>query len=169
MNIRATALSRMNIRELTLELRKKCGLQDQLYFPIVEFIEWVLGDPDNDFDYEIVPISEMEDTYGTTNTESNVMRIREDVYDGAVKDNPRDRFTLCHELGHYLLHQPQFVSYARGDIPTYCQPEWQANTFAAELMAPYHLTKNMGIAEIAENCVMSKTAAGIQFRTYHKH
>lgn len=168
MNIRATALSRESIRNLTLKLREKCGMQEQLYFPIVPFIEWVLGDPDNDFDYEIVPASEMGDTYGTTNTESNIMRIREDVYNGAVAGNPRDRFTLCHELGHFLLHQPQFVSYARGDIPTYCQPEWQANTFAAELMAPYHLTKNMSVDEIANRCGMSKTAASIQYKTYHK-
>ncbi len=168
MNIRATALSRANIRDLTLKLREQCGMQNQLYFPIVEFIEWILGDPDNDFDYEIVPASEMGDTYGTTNTASNVMRIREDVYDGAVAGNPRDRFTLCHELGHFLLHQPELVSYARGNIPTYCQPEWQANTFAAELMAPYHLVKNMTAEEIAHNCGMSITAANIQYRTYHK-
>ncbi len=167
MNIRATALSREGIRTLTLKLREQCGMQEQPYFPIVPFIEWILGDPDNDFDYEIVPVSEMEDTYGTTNTESNIMRIREDVYERAVAGNPRDRFTLCHELGHFLLHQPQFVSYARGDIPTYCKPEWQANTFAAELMAPYHLVKNMSADEIAKECGMSKTAACIQYKTYH--
>lgn len=168
MNICATALSRAKIRELTMVVRKACGLMDELYFPIVEFIEWVLGDPENEnFDYEIVPKSEMQDTYGTTNTASNVMRIRQDVYDRAVDGSPRDRFTLCHELGHYLLHQPEYISYARGSIPTYCQPEWQANTFAAELMAPYHLVKNMTVEEIARNCGMSKTAANIQYRTYH--
>jgi len=168
LNIRATALSRVSIRELTTEVRKICGLQEQLYFPIVEFIEWVLGDPNNDFDYEIVPISEMKDTYGTTNTASNIMRIREDVYEGAVKGNARDRFTLCHELGHFLLHQPKLISYARGNVPVYCQPEWQANTFAAELMAPYHLVKNMSANEIAQKCGMSLTAANIQYKTYHK-
>ena len=169
MNICATALSRAKIRELTMIVREACGLKDELYFPIVEFIEWVLGDPENkDFDFEIVPKSEMEDTYGTTNTARNVMRIRQDVYEGAVAGNPRDRFTLCHELGHYLLHQPRYISYARGSVPTYCQPEWQANTFAAELMAPYHLVKNMSAEEIACNCGMSRTAANIQYRTYHK-
>lgn len=169
MNICATALSRAKIRELTMIVREACGLRDELYFPIVEFIEWILGDPENkDFDFEIVPKSEMEDTYGTTNTARNVMRIRQDVYEGAVAGNPRDRFTLCHELGHYLLHQPRYISYARGSVPTYCQPEWQANTFAAELMAPYHLVKNMTAEEIACNCGMSRTAANIQYRTYHK-
>ena len=169
MNICAVALSRIKIRELTMILREACGLKDELYFPIVEFIEWILGDPENeDFDFEIVPESEMEDTYGMTNTASNVMRIRQDVYEGAVAGNPRDRFTLCHELGHYLLHRPQYISYARGNVPTYCQPEWQANTFAAELMAPYHLVKNMTVEEIVRNCGMSRTAANIQYSAYHK-
>ncbi len=96
------------------------------------------------------------------------MQIREDVYNGTVEGNPRDRFTLCHELGHYFLHQPEFISYARGEIPKYCQPEWQANTFAAELMAPYHLTKSMSAEEIAKKCGMSKSAADIQYNIYHK-
>lgn len=169
MNVSAIAMSRAKIRMLTTELRKICGMQDTLYFPIVEFIEWVLGDPENDFDYEIVPKEEMGDTYGTTNTARNVMRIREDVYERAIAGNPRDRFTLCHELGHFLLHQPQYISYARGDIPMYCQPEWQANTFAAELMAPYELVNGLTAEEIADKCGMSKMAAQIQFKTYHKH
>lgn len=169
MNISAIPLSRAKIREFTMELRKACGMQSELYFPIVEFIEWILADPENEFDYEIVPKEEMNDTYGTTNTASNIMRIREDVYDGAVSGNPRDRFTLCHELGHFLMHQPKYISYARGDVPIYCQPEWQANTFAAELMAPFELVKNMTAKQIADACGMSMTAANIQFNTYHRY
>ncbi len=152
-----------------MEVRKICGLQNYYYFPIAEFIEWGLGDPNNNFDYEIVPEREMKNTYGITNTSSNIMKIREDVYEGAVNGIPRHRFTLCHELGHFLLHQPILVSYARGDIPIYCRPEWQANTFAGELMAPYHLVKNMTPNEISERCGMSKTAANIQFNVYHKY
>ena len=90
-------------------------------------------------EFEVVEPFEMEDTYGTTNTSRNIMRIRSDVYEGAIHDNPRDRFTLCHELGHYILHQPENISYARGDIPVYQNPEWQANTFAAELLIPDEL------------------------------
>lgn len=168
MNISGKPLSRKKIRELTEELRKLYGLDESLYFPIVHFIEWVLGDPENDFDYEIIPKDEMEDTYATTNTQSNVMKIQEEVYNGAVNGNPRDRFTLCHELGHFLLHQPEYVSFARGEIPKYCEPEWQANTFAAELMAPYKLIKNMTPEEIASACGMSLMAAQIQYRECHK-
>lgn len=169
MDIAAVGLSRIKIRELTKHVRKISGYDEITYFPIVEFIELVLGDPDNpNFNYEIVEPWEMEDMYGNTNTVTNVMKIRRDVYERAVKGMPRDRFTLCHELGHYLLHQPQFMSYARGEIPRYMQPEWQANTFAGELMAPYDLVKNMTIEEIMENCGMSRQAATIQYNEYHK-
>lgn len=169
MDIAAVGLSRKKIRELAKHVRKISGYDKNTYFPIVEFIELVLGDPDNsDFNYEIVEPREMEDMYGNTNTETNVMKIRRDVYERAVKGIPRDRFTLCHELGHYLLHQPQFMSYARGEIPRYMQPEWQANTFAGELMAPYDLVKNITVEEIMESCGMSRQAATIQYIEYHK-
>jgi len=163
MNVLAEPLSRKKIRKITMALRKIMGLKKELYFPIVQFIEWVVANPDSKMDFEILTKEEMQDIYGTTNTGSNVMKIREDVYIGAIKGNPRDRFTLCHELGHYLLHQPENISYARGNIPVYRDPEWQANVFAAELLAPYDLVKGMSIEEIADKCGMSIQAAFIQY------
>ncbi|MGN0405350.1 MAG: ImmA/IrrE family metallo-endopeptidase [Bariatricus sp.] len=169
MNIAATGMSRKTIREIAGIVRKSCGCDDKPYFPIAQFIEFVLGNPDNpEFNYEIVDPNEMEDMYGNTNTGTNTMRIRSDVYERAVKGVPRDRFTLCHELGHYLLHRPEMMSYARGEVPRYCNPEWQANTFAGELMAPYNLTKNMSVDEIMKRCGMSRQAATIQYGEYHK-
>lgn len=171
MNVAAMPLSRKQIRNLAFELRKIMGCDDEPYFPIVHFIEWILANPEDDMrmGFEVVEPFEMEDTYGTTNTSRNIMRIRSDVYEGAVQNNPRDRFTLCHELGHYILHQPENISYARGDIPTYQNPEWQANTFAAELMAPANLVKDMSIEEIARRCGMSRQAATIQYKELHKY
>lgn len=109
----------------------------------------------------------MPQAYGVTNPGTETMKIREDVYVGAIKGNPRDRFTLCHELGHYLIHLPERVTFARGVVPAYMDPEWQANAFAGELMAPYDLVKNMSVEEISEKCGMSMTAASIQYRKYH--
>ena len=169
LGIVAEALSREKIREFARYVREISGLKETLYFPIVQFIEWLLGNPDHlDFNYEIVEPQDMQDMYGATNTETNVMKIRRDVYEGAIKGNPRDRFTLCHELGHYLLHRPELMSYARGSVPRFRDPEWQANTFAGELMAPYDLVKNMSVKEISEKCGMSRQAATIQYNHYHK-
>ena len=117
---------------------------------------------------EILTVSEMCDTYGLTNTKKNTLLIREDVYLGAIAGNPRDRFTLCHELGHFLLHTPDRVSFARGEIPAYRNPEWQANTFAGELMAPYNLTCCMSVEEIMSKCGMSRQAAEIQYKSFRK-
>lgn len=168
MNVAAEPVSRVSIRKMTRALRELAGLDEEEFFPIVHFIEWILANPEDGVELEIVEPNEMEDMYGVTNTGKNVMRIRSDVYERAVNGSPRDRFTLCHELGHYLLHQPQYMSYARGEIPKYRQPEWQANTFAGELMAPYHLVKDMSVDEIMEKCGMSRQAAEIQYHEYHK-
>lgn len=89
------------------------------------------------------------------------MTIREDVYMRAARGSERDRFTLCHEVGHYFLHQPECIGLARGKIPKFRQTEWQANTFAALLMAPYNLVRGMNYVEIAERCGMSLQAAEI--------
>ncbi len=165
-NVAVEPMSRKSIRTLAMGFRKLFGLENELYFPIVQFIEWCM--PVLDLEYEIVEVGEMGNTYGLTNTGDNTLRIREDVYIGAIRGEPRHRFTLCHELGHFILHTPERVSFARGEIPAYRDPEWQANTFAGELMAPYNLTCCMSIEEMMEECGMSKKAAEIQYNSYRK-
>ena len=165
-NVSVEPMSRKSIRNIVMEFRKLFGLENTLFFPIVEFIEWCL--PELGLDFEILDVCEMRDTYGLTNMDKNTLYIREDVYIGAKKGVPRDRFTLCHELGHALLHTPDRVSFARGEIPAYRDPEWQANTFAGELMAPYSLTRNMSPQEISDKCGMSLQAAKIQYDSFRK-
>lgn len=69
MNVAAEALSRSKIRMLVKELRKVIGCDEIAYFPIIQFIEWILANPEYGMDFEIVDPREMRDTYGTTNTE----------------------------------------------------------------------------------------------------
>lgn len=159
-------LSRKSIRNITWALREQFGLQNKLYFPVLPFIEWIL--PALGMDYDIVSLEEMGDAYGVTHTRKGIMKIREDVYIRAANGYARDRFTLCHELGHFLLHTPDRVSFARGNVPAYMDPEWQANVFAGELMAPYQLVRNMNPYEISDGCGMSLMAAEIQYKEYHK-
>lgn len=164
MNVAAKPRSRAKIREITRNLRRTFGVENEYRFPVLQFVEWILANPDNGINIEILEPKEMIDTYSTMNTGKNVISIREDVYNRAVNGDPRDLFTLCHEIGHYFLHRPDSVSFARGDVPTYMDPEWQANTFAAELMAPYYLIKNLhSVEEVMERCGMSRQAAEIQF------
>lgn len=159
-------LSLKAIKEIVRRFRAMFGLQDVQCFPIVHFIEWCL--PELEMDYEIVPVCEMKNAYGITHTGKGIMRIREDVYERAIAGCPRDRFTLCHELGHFLLHTPDRVSFARGEVPAYMDSEWQANTFAGELMAPCEVIRGMTVEEIMEKCGMSFTAATIQYKKASK-
>lgn len=169
MNSAALPRSRKDIRALTRKLRKLLGLENKPYFPVLEVIENIFGDPEVfGLEIEVMSLAEMPTEYALTYPNQNRMKIREDVYYGALAGNPRDRFTLCHEIGHYLLHDSKDIAYARGSIPAYMDPEWQANCFAAELMAPAHLIREMSVQEISEKCGMSFQAAEIQFNTLHK-
>ena len=66
------------------------------------------------------------------------------------------------------MHSPNRVNFARGEVPAYMNPEWQANVFAGELMAPYDLVKDMSVIDIANRCGMSISAAEVQYNMYHK-
>ena len=110
----------------------------------------------------------MKGRYAEALPQRNLMRIREDVYINASNDIGRDRFTLAHEVGHFILHGEGRVALARTNeenIPAYRKPEWQANTFAGELLIPAHLIKGKSEDNIAEICKVSLQAARIQLST----
>lgn len=172
MSVIVDPLSRVSIRRIADKIRRIMGLKS-LYFPIVQFIEWVLDDPDNEYGLrvEIVEPEKMRGVYAYTDPVNKVMMIREDCYIRAAQGVPRDRFTLCHELGHFILHpvgRCQLAREGEGTIPKYRDPEWQADCFAAELMAPYDMIQGMSVDEISKQCGMSHQAAEIRYRIARK-
>ena len=164
-HFKAKGLSRVQIRSMALQLRKLLGLEDVLYIDVLQLLENVFASIG--LDYEIIPIDEMEQEALTVPNENRIL-IREDIYSRAVEGQGRARFTIIHEIGHALLHGGRSVSYARGEIPTYCDPEWQANAFAGEFLMAYHLVKNMPVQQIAEKCGTSLAAARYQSMQYNK-
>lgn len=169
----ASPLSRSKIRELTNHIRQVCGLTNERYFPIVEFLELVMPQLDEQFLWIPVPSFEMGSKHGLAYPEDKLIKIREDVYEGAVAGNGRDRFTLAHEIGHYFLHKKERVSFARTigaaeKLPPFRNPEWQANSFAGELLAPPHIIKGMSVFEVMSFCGISSQAAKIQLQYVNK-
>ena len=160
--------SRKEIEKIANRVRKLLDYDD-LRFPIVTLIE-ILGEPSEDGDvilnYEIVENSEMPDEYATYSPKNNTIRIRESVYDGACKGNGRDRFTLAHEFGHFMLHSSQDYQFARTgeSVPAYKDPEWQANTFASMLLMPRDKIHGMSVEEVASACGTSMQAAAIALK-----
>lgn len=160
--------SRKSIEEFVLNIKKAFKLENQLYFPIVEFIEYGLPRLDPKFNYEIVEKSQLIGRYAEVIPSEHTIYIREDVYEDACNDMPRARFTLCHEVGHYLMHNEKTVSLHRlaeeEKIPTYQNPEWQANVFAGYLLMTPDLIRDMPSNEICKICKVSKPAVEIQMK-----
>lgn len=96
------------------------------------------------------------------------IRIREDVYDGALADCGRDRMTIAHEIAHYILLVVCGVKFARSfdgaSIPTYQDSEWQAKALAGEVMCAAHLISAMNPTQIVEECGVSLDAAEYQLK-----
>ncbi|CAL7888132.1 ImmA/IrrE family metallo-endopeptidase [Fusobacterium necrophorum subsp. funduliforme] len=120
------------------------------YLQYVEFLE-----------IEVVPDLALKNSYAETDLLNRKVYIRESVYIRAAKGNPRDRFTIAHELGHVVLHTGRIVvCRANEEIKAYENPEWQANQFAAEFLAPLEAIKvNDSINEISNMFQISKEVA----------
>ena len=119
----------------------------------------------NDFlEYEVVSDNELKGSYAETDLYFRKIIIKESVYFGDVQGNPRDRFTIAHELGHMVLHT-QGITLCRNNerINIYEDPEWQANQFAAEFLVPLEKIHSMSISEIANTFQVS-----IEMATYRK-
>lgn len=122
-------------------------------------------------DIEIVPQSVLGDKHGETFPVQQKIQIREDVYERACDGHGRDRLTIAHEIGHLVLHGPKKISLARlasgASIPTYCDPEWQANAFAGELLAPFQFIHGLSVDEVKLKYGVSAQAAQVQLRRCH--
>lgn len=164
---KAKPISREDLANLAKKLREYMGLGNSYYFPIIQMIELILPEIDEKFDLEIVEENELPpNTYALTYPDESIMQIRIDVYNGVCKDQGRARFTLAHELCHYLLHDETNISFARNTkkLPAYVDPEWQANAFAAELLIPKKLIEGLTVNEIIEKCGVSRQCAEIQMK-----
>lgn len=156
-------LSLKQIREFARKIRIMFGLEEDGYVDIVRIYEYILQSIGVTF--EIVDCASMGDKHGETLIGKNVIRIREDVYDRACKGYGRDRLTMAHELGHLLLHNMKNLSLARNTsdkVAAYCDPEWQANAFAGELLAPHKFLQGKSVEKIANSYGISISAAQVQ-------
>ncbi|MDO5748982.1 MAG: ImmA/IrrE family metallo-endopeptidase [Planctomycetia bacterium] len=139
-----------------------------MYFPVVQFLENILTILIPDFQLEIVPQKEFGSKHGETYPSKNLIRIREDVYLGAVNGCGRDRLTIAHEIGHLFMHEDDSIALCKlgpnEKLRPFEDPEWQANAFGGELLASTYLIKGMSVAEVSKQCGVSMDAARVQLR-----
>lgn len=100
------------------------------------------------------------------------------IYVNMHDSEPRKRFTIAHELAHYILHQNGDIDhidyrmsreyYSEDEL----QKEVQANMLAASLLMPEKLVKEIweflkDVDEVADKFKVSKKAATIRLDSLH--
>ena len=165
------AKSRKDLRNLALIIRKTFHLENEIYFPVIEFFE-MLPNYLEGFNYEIVEDSFFpEHIHADTVITHNLIRVKESVYLGACKGNGQDRMTIMHEIAHWLTLCLLGFKLERNffnNAPSYKDPEWQAKCLAGEIMMPFHLVSDYSIKNLSKECGVSMSAAKYQRKIFRK-
>ena len=171
-NYKACAISRNDIRAYVHKIKSMVGLEKNLYFPVVQFLKNILPILIPDFQVEYPTVAEMGNLHGETYPSRNLIRIREDIYLGAVAGKGRDRLTIAHEIGRLFLHEDDAIALCRLEpgqkLKPYEDPEWQANAFGGKLLASSYLIKGMSETEVQTRCGVSAVAAHCQLKALYR-
>lgn len=97
------------------------------------------------------------------------------IYVNSTHHKNRMRFTVAHEIAHYILHQEYIGDGILDDVmyrsSLSSKMEREANNFAANILMPWSLldkmmkeNTNVSIEELAEKFEVSKSAMSIRLR-----
>lgn len=173
-NIAAEAkpLSRDQIRDFSERTRIALGVNTDVYVDVEGLIDLVLPRMIPDFHYDVREAREMGEKHGEADPAQMRISLRKDVYEGMVQGKGRDRFTVLHEIGHLLLHQPDRIILNRmagqEKLKAFRDPEWQADCFAGEFLAYYGFIGQFeSPAQMSDAMGISLKAARYQWKKYH--
>lgn len=149
--------------------RQRAGCDTRRRFPI-EKLELLMQSIDPEFHLLAEESSKME-VEGMAKPWDHCIVLREDVMQKLELGDPRARFTLAHELGHYFMHANEINCFARINKnttwPAYQDSEAQANQFAARVLMPISMIRICKDSrEIEEQFGVSWEAAKLN---YDKH
>lgn len=133
-------MSHSKIEAVTRNIRSMFEIEEA-YLPVTEILEHFLPELlGSKYSFTVQSERIMGNRHGYVDPITGELSLRGDVYDGLCDGNGRDRFTACHEMGHYFLHRSTLNrAPAVKSIPIYRDPEWQANSFAAAILMPREL------------------------------
>lgn len=161
---RAIPTSRKEIRRVAKYIREYFKIDDNSPLPVPAFLEIFCYCCD--YNYQIVEDSALPSCYALTKPYNRTILINKSTYLSACNGEPRARFTIVHEIGHAIFHNESSTIYTRSRsakiIRAFENPEWQANTFAAEILVPYYRINGLSVDEIAKKYLVSKKVAQIQ-------
>ena len=172
----ASPLSKSSIRSYAMKIRRMLGYnnKDFIHAPkLFDALSVLFEEKGLKFDYRVLPDDDQifvnrEEAF--TDMATGIVYIKESVMEQACRRAyRRGTYTLIHELGHYLLHYLQEdANLARVSdktpVPIYCDPEWQANTFASEFLMPFEECVNLQPDEIRKRFHVSWRAAEVRYQ-----
>lgn len=154
---------------MALRVREVLGLKEEAFFPILEVYD-LLHELIPGAAYEVLPMEAMGDNHGLTLVRRKLIQIREDVFEDACRHDGRGRFTMCHEMGHLLLHR-EGVALQRSQErpPLYKSSEWQSDRFSGSLLMPLNLlSPGENPASLMEKFGVSLMAAEVRMSQIDK-
>lgn len=166
--IEAPPTSRVKLRAAAESIRELLQYQEP-HLPVLEILELSLGAIAPGFTYDYVPETIMADhgVEALTCLGSKVIFIPEETMDLASMGDGRARFTVSHELAHAVLHGDVAIQLPRssGPVPAYKNPEWQANYFSSEILAPVHIVNRCrSLGELMSECGISRVCAEVRIQ-----
>lgn len=165
--VRVSPRSKENIKGLANAFRvdyAKVDLHQKI--DLLKLIEVTLPDITNlEFEFFVLDNEEMGEVEAAMSPDTMKMYIREDIYDKLHQDDARSRFTIAHEIGHFVLHDGVALTRSsKENHEVFRDSEWQADFFAAELLAPIQACKEYStIQSIMDSFGISYRCAEIRF------
>lgn len=167
--VRVNPRSKENIQKVAMMFRRIFQPDVHKPFDILTCLEIDLGKVmEHDFAFVVHGRSYMGMTEAAVLPDKKLMNIREDVYDALHNHDVRARFTIAHEFGHLFMHKGVALNRGDGNHKIYEDSEWQANQFAAELLAPLQGCVGLDVQDIMQKYQVSYPCAVLRYKEVNK-
>lgn len=158
-----------DLEEVARNFLKQIGLEHQVRPDMMTVIS-KLKHKVPSFRYERVPDADLPEAEAQWLSDDFLLRMRESVFVGMQKGNPRDRMTVAHELSHYLLRHKGLLNRSTQKkiseiaVAQVRRQESEARRLGPVILAPEYLVPEGATVEnIADMFGLSTEAA-----TYRK-
>jgi hypothetical protein len=108
------------------------------------------------FNYRRVPDHALPNAEAHWFSEDNELTMRESVFVGIQRDEPRHRFTIAHEISHYVCGHKGYLNRSTNQMhkeisaPLVKHQESEANRLAPIILAPEYLVPEDATNELIE-------------------
>lgn len=156
------------IEQRVKALRRSIGLEHQPRPDMMTVIQKLKANYRH-FNYQRVPDPELPEAEAQWDAEKGLLRMRESVFQAMQRGEPRARWTIAHEIGHFAMkhsgvrNRSTSQTTAERLLLEVKKEESEARRFAAMFLAPcYLLSSSDTVDELVDRFGLSYEAALIR-------